>query len=362
MIITDTQDLQALRDVTRDFVSGVIPHGPVELDARVDRKLWERACQELGMASVDVPEARGGLGLGLAGLAVVVEEVGRVLGPLPLLGSVVRAQGLLLAAADLSGDETLLEELLPDLLAGLLVATLADRDGAHPTTGMRGPDGWRLRGTKEIVLDGASADLFLVTAATDDGDSLFLVEATSIRRDAAESLDLTRDFAGLVLEDAPARPVGPAGAWASLHAAVGPATLVAVAAEAVGSSEACLADAVDYARSRVQFGREIGSFQAVKHALAELAVQLDDARSALEHAMWAATESPEELPLAAAMAAAAATAVHLSVTAENIQVHGGMGFTWEHTAHLHFRRARSNAALFGDVRDHHESVLGALGL
>jgi acyl-CoA dehydrogenase len=137
---------------------------------------------------------------------------------------------------------------------------------------------------------------------------------------------------------------------------------LAVAAEAVGSSEACLWEAVGYAKTRVQFGREIGGFQAIKHALADVAVELDDARSALEHAMWAATADPDSLPLASSIAAAAATAAHLHASAENIQVHGGIGFTWEHSAHLHFRRARSNAALFGEVRHHHEDVLRALGV
>lgn len=355
MILTDTEDLQALRGVMRDFVSGVQPHDPIEQQARVDRRLWERACQELGVAAVAVPEAHGGLGLGAAGAAVVLEEGGRVLAPLPLLGSMVHAQGLLVA----SGDEALLAEVLPDLLSGRVVAAVADRDGVSPARAVLSGGTWQVTGTKAAVLDGAGADVLLVVAATDAGPSLFLVDATAVSREAAASLDLTRDFARVVLDAAPAQLVGD---WAALSAAVAPTVTLAVAAEAIGSAEACLQAAVAYAKTRMQFGREIGSFQAVKHMLADVAVLVDDARSALDHAMWAATHHPSEAALTASMAAATATAAQLRASADNIQVHGGIGFTWEHTAHLHFRRARSDAALFGDVRHHHENVLGALGL
>ncbi|GAA1916114.1 acyl-CoA dehydrogenase family protein [Nocardioides marmoribigeumensis] len=355
MILTDTEDLEALRKVTRDFESTVSAHDVIEREARVDRALWERACRELGVAAVGVPEAYGGLGLGPAGIAVVLEEGGRVLVPLPLLGSMVHAQELLVA----SGDHALLEEVVPGLLSGQVVAAVADREGLTPASAVRSGEGWLLSGTKAAVLDGMSADLLLVVAATDAGPSLFLVDAADVSREAAESLDLTRDFARVSLDAAPGRLVGD---WASLSTAVAPTLTLAVAAEAVGSAEACLEASVSYAKTRVQFGREIGSFQAVKHLLAEVAVRIDDARSALDHAMWAATHHPEEAALTASMAAVTATTAQLRATADNIQVHGGIGFTWEHTAHLHFRRARSNAALFGDVRHHHENVLSALGL
>ncbi len=355
MILTDTDDLQELRKVTRDFESGVRAHDVIERDARVDRALWERACQELGVAAVGVPEEHGGLGLGPAGIAVVLEEGGRVLVPMPLLGSMVHAQELLVA----SGDDALLEDVLPDLLSGRTVAAVADRDGVTPATAVETERGWLVSGSKAAVLDGMSADVLLVVAGTGSGSSLFLVDAAAVSREPASSLDLTRDFARVTLDDAPGRLVGD---WASLSAVVAPTLTLAVAAEAIGSAEACLETAVSYAKTRVQFGREIGSFQAVKHLLAEVAVRIDDARSALEHAMWAATHHPDEAALTASMAAVTATSAQLKATADNIQVHGGIGFTWEHTAHLHFRRARSNAALFGDVRHHHENVLSALGL
>lgn len=358
MILTDTEDLEALRAVARDFLAGVDPHAPLEREARVDRALWARACQELGMAGLDVPEELGGLGLGPAANSVLLEECARVLAALPLLGSVVRAQGLLLAA----GDRILLEQVLPSVLDGSTVLAVADRDGDVATTARRQGSDWVLHGTKVAVLDGVSADLLLVVADTGAGASLFLVDATQAGRAAAESLDLTRDFATVRLEGVPGTLVGAEGGWPALAEAVAPAVTLAVAAEAVGSAETCLWSAVSYAKDRVQFGREIGSFQAIKHALAEVAVGLDDARSALEHAQWAANQQPDALPLAAAVAAATATEVDLRASAEHIQVHGGIGFTWEHRAHLYFRRARSNAALFGDVRHHREDVLRLLGV
>jgi alkylation response protein AidB-like acyl-CoA dehydrogenase len=358
VILTDTEDLQSLREVTRDFLSRVVPHDPVEQRARVDRELWARASRELGVAAVAVPEPYGGLGLGPAGVAVVLEEAGRVLAPLPLIGSMVRSQGLLLA----TGDDGLIDDVLPGLLSGQVVASVAEHDGGLATTATRDGVGWRVSGSKQFVLDGASADVFLVVAATDAGPSLFLVDAAAVAREAAESLDLTRDFARLSLDAVPARLVGAAGGWPSLADATSSSVTLAVAAEAVGSTDASLEAAVSYAKTRVQFGREIGSFQAVKHTLAEVAVLLDNARSALEHAMWAATHNRDEFPLTASMAAVTATTAHLRATADNIQVHGGIGFTWEHTAHLHFRRARSNAAIFGDARHHHEAVLRHLGI
>jgi alkylation response protein AidB-like acyl-CoA dehydrogenase len=368
VIITDTgrkEDLQALQEVTREFLSSVDPHEPVERTARLDRALWRRACTELGVAGVDVPESHGGLGGGFAGVAVVLEEAGRTLAALPLLQSVVLAQRLLLRA----GDEELVAEFLPQLLAGDAVAVLADQE--HPNPGASTPtraaldgDRWRLSGTRWAVLDGMSADLALVPVTGDRGSSLFLVDLTApgVRRTGAGSLDLTRDFANLELDGAAGRLVGAEGTWDELEPEIRPLRTLAVACESLGSGNRCLEAAVEYAKQRVQFGRAIGSFQAIKHTCAEVAVELDDARSAVAHAVWCVDTGSSDLTLAAAMAGATATQAHLRATADNVQVHGGIGFTWEHTAHLHFRRAHSNAALFGDVRHHREEVLRALQL
>jgi alkylation response protein AidB-like acyl-CoA dehydrogenase len=367
VIVTETDDLRSLREVTRDFFALVEPHDAVERkSARIDRALWSRACQELGCAGVAVPEEHGGLGIGFGGLAIVLEEAGRALAPVPLLGSVVLAQTALLAA----GDRSVLDDVLPGLLAGDRVAALATQDGpghpapARPATARRGSDGWRVDGEKCFVLDGMSADLLLVTAETAEGVSLLLVDPTAdgVTRAGAGAMDLTRDFARIDLAGAPARLVGEPSAWPGIAERLGSLRTVAVACENLGGAERCLHEAVEYAKVRVQFGRPIGSFQAIKHRCADLAADVDDARSAVAHAVWAAAEAPEQLPAAAAMAAAVTAATYRACSAENVQIHGGIGFTWEHTAHLYFRRARSNSALFGDDRHHKEALLAALGI
>ena len=361
MIVTDPErraDLSVLRDVVRDFLADVDPHEGIDLVARVDRDLWRSACAGLGMAGVDVPEAHDGVGLGAAGLAVVAEECGRALARLPLLGSMVVTQGVLLAAGDTARDDW-----LPRLLSGECVAAVADR-GDSSARARRGDEGWRLDGTLWPVVDGLSADVLLVVAETAAGPSAFLVaaDAAGVHRSACRTLDLTRDAARLELRSAPGTLVGAEGAWDGYRHQVAARLDLAVAAASLGSADACLSAAVEYAGTRVQFGRAIGSFQAVKHRLAELAVLVDDARSAVEHAAWCAEERPEDAALSAAMAAAAATEAHLQATADVVQVHGGIGFTWEHRDHLHVRRAQSDALLFGDVPQRREAVLRLMGL
>jgi acyl-CoA dehydrogenase len=367
MIVDETAELRELRAVTRQFLADLAPHAAVERkQSRVDRALWTRACTELGFAGVAVPEEHGGLGIGMAGLAIVCEEAGRALAALPLPGSVVAAQSALL----LADDPAVLAGELPGLLAGDHIAALALADGpgqpapADPTTARRDGDGWRLDGTKWFVADGCSADRLLVTAATPDGLTLFLVDATApgLTRDGVETMDLTRDVARITLAGTPARVVGRPGGWQAIAHQVRLLQTVAVACECLGGAQRCLDDAVEYARLRVQFGRPIGSFQAIKHRCADLAADVDDARSAVLHAVWAADQCPDELPAAAALAAAVSTQAYLTCSAENVQIHGGIGFTWEHTAHLHVRRARTAAALSGGPRRHREDLLAAMGI
>jgi len=367
VIAEETAELRELRAVTRAFLAAVAPHDAVDRkSARVDRTLWARACTELGVAGVAVPEEHGGLGIGVAGLAIVGEEAGRVLAALPLPGSVAAAQTALL----LAGDPAALDRELPGLLAGERVAALAGADGpgdpvaGAPTTARPDGAGWRLHGRKWFVVDGGSADLLLVTATAPDGPTLFAVDAAAaeVARAGVETLDLTRDVAHVDLAGAAARPVGPLGGWPAIAARVGLAQAVAVAAENLGGAARCLADAVEYAKLRVQFGRPIGSFQAIKHRCADLAAEVEDARSAVLHAVWAAEHSPADLPAAAALATAVTTRAYLTCSAENVQIHGGIGFTWEHTAHLHVRRARSAAALSGGARRHREDLLAAMGI
>jgi alkylation response protein AidB-like acyl-CoA dehydrogenase len=349
-VILRDEDLETWQQVVRGFLSAVEirvrPAGP-----RVDRALWRRACG-LGVAGLDVPEALGGTGAGFGALAVVQQECGRVLAPLPVLGSVVAAQGIILAAGGI--DPAALADLLPGLMSGDLIAA-AVLDAPDVTV-----DGGRLTGRLANVMDGMSADLLVLLDAT---SRPWVVDfgAGGVHREVAESMDLVRDFATVTLEGAPARPLGDQLAPEQV-ARVRRAVAAAVACEQHGGSEATLESAVAYTRTRVQFGRVIGSFQAIKHRCADLAVEIDLSRSAVAHAAWAVQEDALEAPLAVAMAGATCPPAFLRCALENVQLHGGIGFTWEHPAHLYVRRAESDLALFGDAEQHREGVLRILGI
>jgi alkylation response protein AidB-like acyl-CoA dehydrogenase len=346
-VILRDEDLETWQQVVRDFLAAVeirvLPAGP-----RVDRTRWRRACG-LGVAGLDVPEALGGTEAGFGALAVVQRECGRVLAPLPVLGSVVAAQGIILAAGGAP-----LADLLPGLMSGDLIAA-AVLDAPDVTV-----DGGRLTGRLANVMDGMSADLLVLLDAR---SRPWVVDfgADGVHREVAESMDLVRDFATVTLEGAPARPLGDQLA-PEQEARVRRAVAAAVACEQHGGSEATLASAVAYTRTRVQFGRVIGSFQAIKHRCADLAVEVDLSLSAMAHAAWAVQEDAPEAPLAVAMAGATCPPAFLRCAVENVQLHGGIGFTWEHSAHLYVRRAESDLALFGDAEQHREGVLRILGI
>jgi alkylation response protein AidB-like acyl-CoA dehydrogenase len=353
-VILRDEDLETWQQVVRDFLAAaeirVRPPGP-----RVDRALWRRACG-LGVAGLDVPEALGGTGAGFGALAIVQRECGRVLAPLPVLGSVVAAQGIILAAGDTPApaDPSLLADLLPGLMSGdLIAAAVLDAPGVTA-------DGGRLTGRLVNVIDGMSADLLVLL---DAGSRPWVVDfgADGVQREVAESIDLVRDFATVTLDAAPARPLGGPLAPGQV-ARVRRAVAAAVACEQHGGSEATLESAVAYTRTRVQFGRVIGSFQAIKHRCADLAVEVDLSLSAVAHAAWAVQQDAPQAPLAVAMAGATCPPVFLRCALENVQLHGGIGFTWEHPAHLYVRRAESDLALFGDAEQHREGVLHSLGI
>jgi alkylation response protein AidB-like acyl-CoA dehydrogenase len=296
-------------------------------------------------------------------LAIVQRECGRVLAPLPVLGSVVAAQGIVLAAGGAAPSHPApagpapagpLAGLLPGLVSGdLIAAAVLDAPGVTV-------DGGRLTGRLAHVMDGMSADLLVLLDAS---SRPWVVDfgADGVHREVAESMDLVRDFATVTLEAAPARPLG--GRLAPEQVArVRRAVAAAVACEQHGGSEATLESAVAYTRTRVQFGRVIGSFQAIKHRCADLAVEVDLSLSAVAHAAWAVQEDAPQAPLAVAMAGATCPPAFLRCALENVQLHGGIGFTWEHPAHLYVRRAESDLALFGDAEQHREGVLHSLGI
>ncbi|NBV04006.1 MAG: acyl-CoA dehydrogenase, partial [Acidimicrobiia bacterium] len=221
-----------------------------------------------------------------------------------------------------------------------------------------------LTGTKSYVLDGHTADLIIVAARTAAGVSLFAVDgsATGLERTALATMDQTRKQARLEFSSTPATLIGADGAgWQVLETVLDLAA-VGLAAEQVGGAQFVLEMAVQYAKDRVQFGRPIGSFQAIKHKCADMLLEVESAKSAAYYGLWCASEMNEELPSVASLAKAYCSEAYFHATAENIQIHGGIGFTWEHPAHLYFKRAKSSELLFGDPTYHREVLAKRIGI
>jgi alkylation response protein AidB-like acyl-CoA dehydrogenase len=320
-----------------------------------DAKVWSRLGAELGVLGLSVPEADGGVGGTLVDQAVAVEELGATLACGPLFGTVFLAIPALVAAP--AGQAR--DELLAELVEGRRTAAFAvtDRAGALGEVSVTA-DGDALTGTVERVVDAGAADDLLVAAQTADGLALYAVDASGpgVQRSPLVTLDLTRPQATVRLSGAPGRVVaGPGEADRVIEHAlqVGSALL---AAEQVGAGQHLLDLSVDYAKSRLQFGRQIGSFQAVKHRLADLLVDLEHARSTAYHAVWALTDGSDDPALAVSIAQATCSAALSRIAADTIQVHGGIGFTWEHQAHLYFKRATTDAALLGSAEQHRSRV------
>jgi alkylation response protein AidB-like acyl-CoA dehydrogenase len=328
----------------------------IEDPVGVDPVLWETMAG-LGWLGVLVPEAAGGLGLGLVDLVVLQEELGALPFPGPFLSSAVLAT---LAAVRLGATE-----LLPDLAAGTRRGTVALEEAGHgaplatvsararaaDSSGASGDtDGeFVLAGSKPVVLDGASADWALVVAREGDGDDAplgtFLLDAPA--GETVPALDVTRKVARLSLDGRRARRLGPAGDQSALWARVLDDLAVAVCAELVGTSERALHLAVEYAKVRVQFDRPIATFQVIKHKAADMLHRLELARVGTHYAAWTSDVDNPEREKAAAMCKAFVAEAADFVTAECIQVHGGIGFTWDVDAHLLYRRAKQDDLLFG---------------
>jgi alkylation response protein AidB-like acyl-CoA dehydrogenase len=364
---TVTDEQQLLRDTVRDALGKRATSARVRevmmTDEAVDEDGW-RELAELGLVGLLVPEADGGSGAGVVEAAIVAEELGRVLLPVPFLSSAVMGATVLTAAAD--DDQR--AALLPGLAAGTTRVTLAHLDtaghlAADPgVRAERDGDGWVLTGTAAFVLDGLTADTVVTAATTDDGLQLFVVpaEVDGLTRERVAPLDLTRPMATLTYQGVRA---GEADRLAggdpivALHRALTTATAV-LANEQVGGAARCLEDATVYAKERIQFGRAIGSFQAVKHKLAETLVKVESARSAAYHAAQVvARDDREEAAVAVPLAASYCAEVYETASADALQIFGGIGFTWEHDVHLYFKRAKASKLLLGSPR-HHRRLLG----
>lgn len=365
-----TDEQEQLREAVRKLIerSGAPEIRPPEAaDPGYDTALWTRLATEIGAHGLAVPERHGGAGFGLLESAIVVEELGRRLVANPFLASAVLGATALAE----SGDDEACDRILPAVASGAGVATLAwaepdtgwSLDG-FSTTARRRDGAWSVTGTKQHVLDAAAADVVLVLARTDQGPSLFEVDPPALEasRTPAVPMDPTRRMARFDFRDAPASLVGAEGEAGAIAQRCLDVAAAALAAEQVGAAHRWLHEIVEYTKARHQFGRPIGSFQALKHRLADLLVSVESARSASYAASWAVATRSERAGEFAAMAKSYCSQAYADVAAEGIQMHGGIGITWEHEAHLHLKRAHSSSHLFGSPRLHRQRLEPLLGL
>ncbi len=369
-----TTEQEELRRYTRQWLDENCPLETVRMLMDTERGYddghWA-AIAEMGWLGMAIPTEWGGAGFTFLELFVLLEEQGRSLFCAPFLSTVVMAAGVVEEA----GGDRQKKEILSAIASGELIAAVAftepngrwEAEGVTTEARPRPGGGWTLNGTKSFVLDGHVADLLVVAAGTDQGVSLFLVPAGTegIARGRLETMDQTRKQAEITLTDvhlASDALLGPeGGGWPILERMLERAA-VALSAEQVGGAQACLQMAVSYAKVRKQFGRPIGSFQAIKHKCADMLAQVESARSAAYYAGWAVSEDNDERPLMASLAKSYCSESYFFSAAENIQIHGGIGFTWEHNAHLYFKRAKSSELLFGDPSFHREKIAVQLGL
>lgn len=343
-----------VRRLLGDIASDDAVRAAMDTEQGWDTKAYRRLAEELGVVGLAVPEELGGSGGGLMELGVVLQEAGRALLPAPLLACAIAARAVLE-----SGDAATAARVLPGIAAGTTLATLAAMEGsgwddAVSTTASEGASGWTVTGTKPWVIDAQSADLLVVSATSDAGLSLFLVDSSSpgVAVTPVAGVDLTRRQGTVVLTDVPTVPLGVPGSGAGPLARTLDVAVVLLAAEQLGVAERCLEMATDFAKDRRQFGRAIGSFQAIKHKLANVLLEIEAARSAVMYALWTADHDAAELPVVAAIAGSTCSETALLAAGENIQVHGGIGCTWEHPAHLYLKRATTDRLLFGDPQRH----------
>ncbi|HEY1445564.1 MAG TPA: acyl-CoA dehydrogenase family protein [Acidimicrobiales bacterium] len=366
-----SDEQEELRAAVRRFLAEKSPETEVrrlmDTTEGYDPAVWSQMADQLGLQSLTIPEEFGGSGFTYVELLVVLEEMGAALLCAPFFSSVALAANALLT----SGDDEAKKSYLPGIASGETIATLAitedngkwDFGGIELKAEKKG-DGWVLDGHKMFVLDGHVANLIIVAARTKAGVSLFAVQgdAAGLTRTPLPTMDQTRKQARLEFSGTPATLIGTdGGAEAGLTKTLDLAA-VALAAEQVGGAQHVLDASVDYAKTRIQFGRPIGSFQAIKHKCADMLLEVESAKSAAYYAAWAAAEDSDELPVVASLAKSYCSEAYFHAAAENIQIHGGIGFTWEHPAHLYFKRAKSSELFLGDPSYHRELLAQRIGI
>ena len=373
------EDQEALRDSARSFLADQSSPAAVRkamaTEAGYDSELWRRIAAELGWTSITVPEEYGGLGLSFVELVGLMEEMGSVLLCAPFFSTICLATTALLVG----GTEVQKQDYLPRIVAGETTATLAhtEPNGRWNATGIetraaRNGGNFILNGTKTFVVDGHTANLLIVTARREgsqaqEGISVFAVPAdtTGVARRPLPTMDQTRKLAEITLTDVrlPASALlgEECAGWPIVSRTLDLAA-IALSAEQVGGAQRCLDMSVQYAKERVQFGRPIGSFQAIKHKCADMMLRVESARSASYYAGWAVSVDDPEVPVLASLAKAYCYDAYFSCAAESVQIHGGVGFTWEYDVHLYFKRAKSSEVLLGDPSYHRELVAQRIGL
>jgi len=374
-----TEEQQALQDMARRFLEEASSPGQVcatmETELGYDPEVWRDVCQELGWPAIAVPESCGGYGYGAVEQGVVLEEMGRTVFCSPFFSTVCLAVNALLVA----GNSDQQSRWLAPMVSGERTGTVAwmERGARWDGVGMasrsrRVGGDYVLTGTKHYVVDGHSADLVIVAAPLEgpDGPSgmgLYAVpgDAPGLSRRVCATMDQTRRLAVLELDGVrvPDDAVlgDPNGSEWALERLLDLAG-VGLASEQLGGAERCMEMAVEYAKVRTQFSRPIGSFQAIKHLCADMLVAVESARSAAWNASWMAAQSEEALAVAASQAQATCSAAYFRCAADALQIHGGIGFTWEHPIHLYLKRARASEAFLGDPGWHRARFADRIGL
>lgn len=360
----DVAEREALREAVRDLLRSRCTEEDVRRvlaeDDGFDRDLWRRLADQ-GVTGILIDGEYGGVGLGPAELEAVAEETGAVLLPSPFISSAVLAATLIAAA----GSEDDKKRLLPGLADGSTIGTVAVTGATGTWTaegvGVRAGDTGILTGTAHYVTDGQVADVLLVVADGPDGIGVYEVDpdAAGFQRVAATVFDPSVRLSTFTFTDTPARRLGTAG-WEAVQQALDFA-VIALAGEQSGGARRIFEITVDYLKTRIQFGRPIGSFQALKHMAADLLLKVESATSAAQNAAAQRASDLDTAGGAIALAGFACAEAYQDVAAAAIQMHGGIGFTWEHPAHLYLRRARTGMQLFGGPRLHRERYLLSKG-
>ena len=366
-----TEEQDEFRSVLRRFLEDKSPSTEVRrLMATADgweREQWTKINSELGLTAVAIPEAYGGHGFGLSEQCIVLEEMGRSLLCAPYFGSAVLAASAILYA----GTEKQKSELLPGIASGSTVATLAftEENGSWDNSGLttifdKSNSEYSITGTKSFVLDGTTADLIIVLARApntkkDEGLSLFAVDgqASGLKKELLKSVDETRKLARIHFDQVPAKLLGEEGNAAGPMKKTMTRSIICLANEMVGGAERLREDALEYVKMRMQFGRSIASFQVTKHKATDMLADVELAKSAAYFAAAAFDEEDDETEEAASIAKAASSEAYMQTAIHAIQMHGGIGFTWDNDTHLWFKRAKSSEVFLGDPAHHHEKMM-----